>query len=98
MIAGDFHLQQRALRGQRSTEFVRRVRDEIAPHALEPPCRLVDRVGGHVADRQGPRRVVGAALAVVEVGDTVEVYVTGPVAESCPLQGRASAILLLGDN
>ena len=43
-------------------------------------------------------RVVSAVLAEVEVGDTVEVYVTGPVAESCPLQGRAATILLLGDN
>jgi hypothetical protein len=47
--------------------------------------------------RGGDGRVVGAALAEVEVGDTVEVYVTGPVAESCPLQGRAATILLLGD-
>jgi hypothetical protein len=43
-------------------------------------------------------RVAGASLAEVAVGDTVEVYVTGPVAESCPLQGRASTILLLGDD
>lgn len=31
----------------------------------------------------------------VEVGDTVEVYVDGAVAESCPVQGRASSLVLL---
>lgn len=34
--------------------------------------------------------------SAVEVGDTVEVFVDGPVAESCPVQGGASAILLVG--
>ena len=34
-----------------------------------------------------------AALAELEVGDTVEVYVSGPVAESCPVQGRADAVV-----
>lgn len=36
-----------------------------------------------------------ARLADVQVGDTVEVYVEGPVAESCPVQGKASAIVLV---
>lgn len=36
-----------------------------------------------------------AALADLGVGDTVEVYVDGPVAESCPVQGRAAAIVSL---
>lgn len=34
-----------------------------------------------------------ARLAEVAAGDTVEVYVDGPVAESCPVQGRAGAIV-----
>lgn len=46
------------------------------------------------------RRAAGelrpAALADLTVGDTVEVYVDGPVAESCPVQGRASAIVIVG--
>lgn len=29
------------------------------------------------------------------VGDTVEVYVEGPVAESCPVQARASTVVLV---
>lgn len=37
----------------------------------------------------------GAALSDVRVGDTVEVYVVGPVAESCPAQARASAVVLV---
>jgi hypothetical protein len=36
-----------------------------------------------------------AAMSAVEPGDTVEVYVSGPVAESCPVQGYASAIIRL---
>jgi hypothetical protein len=35
-------------------------------------------------------------LAAVEVGDNVEVYVSGPIAESCPMQGYGSAIILIG--
>jgi endonuclease YncB( thermonuclease family) len=35
-----------------------------------------------------------AALADLAVGDTVEVYVEGPVAESCPVQGRVSTIVI----
>lgn len=38
-----------------------------------------------------------ATLTDLSVGDTVEVYVVGPVAESCPLQGRAATIVLLAD-
>jgi len=40
-----------------------------------------------------------AALAnagAVSVGDRVEVYVDGPVAESCPVQGRASSLVVVG--
>ena len=35
-----------------------------------------------------------AAVKDVAIGDTVEVYVDGPVAESCPVQGRADAIVI----
>ncbi|MEX2570880.1 MAG: hypothetical protein WD737_06210 [Gemmatimonadota bacterium] len=38
-----------------------------------------------------------SALAELEVGDTVAVHVTGPVAESCPVQGYASTIVLIDD-
>ena len=34
-----------------------------------------------------------ATLADLSVGDTVEVYVVGPIAESCPVQGKASRIV-----
>jgi hypothetical protein len=33
------------------------------------------------------------SLADIVVGDTVEVYVEGPVAESCPVQGKAARIV-----
>ena len=36
--------------------------------------------------RQTDRSAIG-------IGDTVEVYVEGPVAESCPVQGRASVVV-----
>lgn len=35
-----------------------------------------------------------ASRALVGVGDTVEVYVRGPVAESCPPQAYAAAVVL----
>jgi len=43
-------------------------------------------------------RAPGGALqpldrSALAVGDTVEVYVDGPVAESCPVQGRAGTIV-----
>lgn len=36
-----------------------------------------------------------AARQEFAVGDTVEVFVDGPIAESCPVQGRASALVLV---
>jgi hypothetical protein len=36
-----------------------------------------------------------STLSELSVGDTVEVYVEGPIAESCPVQGRAAAIILV---
>ena len=41
----------------------------------------------------GTRTIERAAVAV---GDTVEVYVAGPVAESCPVQGYAATVVRVG--
>ena len=44
----------------------------------------------------GALEALGAGAAgSLAVGDRVEVYVSGPVAESCPVQGRASAFILV---
>ena len=51
--------------------------------------RYLSRVGGGA-----PRMLDRAALSE---GDTVEVYVDGPVALSCPPQGHASAIILVAE-
>lgn len=32
----------------------------------------------------------------ITIGDTVEIYVDGPVAESCPVQGHAAAVIEVG--
>lgn len=45
--------------------------------------------------RQPSGELARAKLSELQVGDTVEVYVTGPVAESCPVQGYASALVLV---
>jgi len=44
----------------------------------------------------GTLTLVGTGAAGLAVGDRVEVYVEGPVAESCPVQGRASAFVRVG--
>ena len=54
---------------------------------VSPETRLVDRRGGEA-------RPVG--IEAVRVGDRVEGWVTGPVAESYPSQAAAEAIALLG--
>jgi hypothetical protein len=33
------------------------------------------------------------AIGELQIGDTVEVFVTGPVMESCPVQGYASTVV-----
>ncbi len=38
------------------------------------------------------------AIGELQAGDTVEVYVTGPIAESCPVQGYASTMVLIGQS
>lgn len=40
-------------------------------------------------------RLTPVSVEELAVGDTVEVFVDGPIAESCPVQGRASAIVLV---
>jgi hypothetical protein len=45
----------------------------------------------HQKDGSGELRTI--ARSAVAVGDTVEVYVEGPIAESCPTQGYASAVV-----
>jgi hypothetical protein len=42
-------------------------------------------------DASGELRTI--ARSAVAVGDTVEVYVEGPIAESCPPQGYGSAVV-----
>jgi hypothetical protein len=36
-----------------------------------------------------------SALSEIRTGDVVEVYVDGPIAESCPVQGHASVVVLV---
>ena len=46
--------------------------------------------------QRGPSGALAAiARSAVGVGDTVEVYVEGPVAESCPVQAYAPAVVLV---
>lgn len=51
----------------------------------------------HYLRRIGEGPLQRATLADLSVGDTVEVYVEGPVAESCPVQGRAAAVVLVAE-
>jgi len=46
--------------------------------------------------RTAAGQITPAAVGDLVIGDTVEVYVEGPVAESCPVQGYAAAIVILG--
>ncbi|HLL84301.1 MAG TPA: hypothetical protein VK420_16680 [Longimicrobium sp.] len=43
--------------------------------------------------REGSGELRGIPRSAVTVGDTVEVYVEGPVAESCPPQGYGAAVI-----
>ena len=45
--------------------------------------------------RRADRLLRPAALADLQLNDTVEVYVTGPIAESCPAQGYASGVVIV---
>jgi len=44
-------------------------------------------------DRTADGALAPLPLAALAVGDTVEVYVSGVVMESCPTQGRAAAVV-----
>jgi hypothetical protein len=46
-------------------------------------------------ERLPDRELRRATISEIQIGDTVEVYVTGPVAESCPVQGYASTVVLV---
>jgi hypothetical protein len=52
----------------------------------DPRTRYLRRVSGDLRE---------ATREEVEVGTRMEVYVDGPVMESCPVQGRAAAFVLI---
>ena len=72
----------------------------VRPEAgASDPCGIAATVdGGTVYFRRAAPGgdLSPSALAEISVGDTVEVYVSGPVAESCPVQGRAATIVVVG--
>jgi hypothetical protein len=47
--------------------------------------------------REAPGSLRRVDRSAVSVGDTVEVHVEGPVAESCPVQARASVVVLVAN-
>jgi hypothetical protein len=61
------------------------------------PCGIVATVDAdtEVVARTGDGQTRVLTPGDLDGGDTVEVYVDGPVAESCPVQGRASRIVRL---
>ena len=63
------------------------------------PCGISATVDAETRyQRRSPSGALRAvSRAEVDVGDTVEVYVEGPVAESCPVQGYAALVVLLAD-
>lgn len=73
-----------------------RVLVEALPGSREP-CGIaagVDEETRYLRREAGTFRP--SMLAELSVGDTVEVWVKGAVAESCPPQGYASTIVVLG--
>lgn len=73
------------------------LRVEGGPGSREP-CGIVATVDAETRYlTRTPAGTLGpGSLAALSEGDTVEVYVSGPVMESCPVQGRASSIVLIG--
>ncbi|HLT46817.1 MAG TPA: hypothetical protein VK002_06275 [Rubricoccaceae bacterium] len=69
---------------------------EAGPGSREP-CGILATADAETRylRRTGAGTLLQAELADLAVGDTVEVYVEGPVAESCPVQGYASAVVLV---
>jgi hypothetical protein len=45
--------------------------------------------------REGSGTLRTVDRSAIDVGDTVEVHVEGEVAESCPVQARASVVVLV---
>jgi hypothetical protein len=77
--------------GATTTIFVR-----AGPGSREP-CGIVAKTDSRTGYfHRGPAgHLVPATLSALQRGDTVEVFVTGPVMESCPVQGYASVIVAL---
>lgn len=73
-----------------------RLRVEGGPGSREP-CGIVATVDAETRYlARTPAGTLGpGSLAGLSEGDTVEVYVTGPVAESCPVQAHADAVVLV---
>jgi hypothetical protein len=73
------------------------IRVEAAPDSREP-CGIAARADASTRylRRTSTGTLVQAAIADLAVGDSVEVYVTGPIAESCPVQGYAAVIVRFG--
>lgn len=59
------------------------------------PCGILATVdaGTRYLERTRSGGLRRAALADLSEGDTVEVYVSGPVMESCPVQGYAATVI-----
>jgi hypothetical protein len=59
-------------------------------------CGLLASVNGDTLfwRRTATGSVERTSLAELQVGSRVEVYVRGPLAESCPVQGRAATVVL----
>ncbi len=68
------------------------------PGSLEP-CGIQATVDGRTRyfQRLDASRLEPARLAGIAVGDTVEVYVEGDIAESCPVQGYAATIVRVSE-
>lgn len=63
------------------------------------PCGILATVDNEtrylLRSRAGALR--SASLEDLREGDTVEIYVSGTVMESCPVQGYASSVILIGE-
>lgn len=59
------------------------------------PCGIAARMDAatRVLQRSPSGVLRRIAASEIAVGDTVEIYVDGPVAESCPVQGHAAAVV-----
>jgi hypothetical protein len=73
------------------------IRVEASPESREP-CGIVATADASTRYlvRTPPGELEEASVAQLAVGDSVDVYVSGPVAESCPVQGYAAVIVRFG--